>query len=74
MLTDKIAEIIYESDTQPVPWPDASAEDRRYYTRVADVIVDEMVLHLQDLPAGDIPFRAVADYLQAEADIDRLRR
>ena len=74
MLTNKIAEIMYESDTQPVPWSQASAEDRSYYTRVADIILDEVVLYLQEQPTGEIPFRAVGDYLQAEADIDRLRR
>jgi hypothetical protein len=74
MLTEKIAEILYTADVQPVEWEQALDDDKTYYRRVADVVLDAVVSHLQSQPAGEIPFRAVGDYLQAEADIGRLRR
>lgn len=71
-LAEKIAELLYTADAQPVEWTRASEEDTNYYTRVADVIVDEVIEHIRT--GVDIPTDAVCEYLQAEADIARLRR
>lgn len=74
-VTNEIAELLYTEDSVLVPWTKALPEDRAYYLRVADVIVDAVVQRLRskdnDFDGG---FSAAIEFLQAESDIDRLHR
>lgn len=71
-LTEKVAEVMYSADNSFVPWEHALADDRAFYQRVADVVVDTVIEHLRT--AVDIPTAAIEEFLQAETDIARLRR
>lgn len=75
MLVTEIAELLYTEDAPYIPWKKALDEDRVYYTKVAEVILDAVVEHLvikdQDFAGG---LRAAIDYLNTEAEIARLRR
>ena len=75
MLVNEIAELLYTEDAPFIPWDKALDEDRVYYTKVAEVILDAVVEHLvvkdQDFAGG---LRAAIDYLNTEAEIARLRR
>lgn len=70
-LIDSIAKTLYSADTQYSPWESALPEDRDYFTKVADVVADSVVDYIRGLR---IPSEAVADYLQVEFDIERLKR
>lgn len=70
-LINTIAEVLYTADTQPTDWDHALPEDRSYYTKVADVVVDTVTTYLQSLP---LPTDAVVQYIEASSDIARLRR
>lgn len=71
-LTEKIAEVLYSADAQPVRWAQAQEVDRRYYLAVSDVVVDTVVDHLRF--GMEIPTDAICEFLQTETDIHRLRR
>ena len=74
-LVPEIAELLYSEDSSYVPWDKAIPEDRIYYTKVAEVIVDAVVEHLvvkDEAFAGGL--RAAIDYLTTESEIARLRR
>lgn len=74
-LVTEIAELLYSEDSSYVPWEKAIPEDRVYYTKVAEVIVDAVVEHLvvkdEDFAGG---LRAAIEYLTTESEIARLRR
>jgi len=74
-LVNEIAELLYGEDGPLFPWARALPEDRIYYLRVAEVIIDAVVEHLvvkdEDFAGG---LRVAIDYLQTETDIARLRR
>lgn len=74
-LVTEIAELLYSEDSSYVPWDKAIPEDRVYYTKVAEVIVDAVVEHLvvkdEDFAGG---LRAAIEYLTTESEIARLRR
>lgn len=74
-LVTEIAELLYTEDSSYVPWDKAIPEDRIYYTKVAEVIVDAVVEHLvvkdEDFSGG---LRAAIEYLTTESEIARLRR
>jgi hypothetical protein len=74
-LVNEIAELLYSEEVTPVPWERALAEDRVYFHKLADVVVDAVVEHLiikdQDFAGG---LSAAIQYLQNDADMDRLRR
>lgn len=70
-LIDIIAEVLYTADSQPTDWDHALPEDRIYYTKVADVVVDTMTTYLRSLP---IPTDSVVQYIEASSDIARLHR
>lgn len=75
MLVTEIAEMLYTEDGPYIPWDKAIAEDRVYYTKVAEVILDAVIEHLvvkdEDFSGG---LRAAIEYLSAETEIARLRR
>ena len=75
MLVTEIAELLYSEDSSYVPWDKALAEDRVYYTKVAEVILDAVIEHLvikdEDFAGG---LRAAIEYLTTETEIARLRR
>jgi hypothetical protein len=74
-LVNEIAELIYSEEVTPLPWDRALPEDRAYFLRLADVLVDAVVEHLivkdQDFAGG---LSAAIQYLQNDSDMDRLRR
>jgi hypothetical protein len=74
-LVNEIADLLYSEDQPMVPWDKALPEDRVYYVKVAEVIVDAVIEHLiikdEDFSGG---LRAAVEYLRAETDIARLRR
>ena len=74
-LVEEIAELLYLSDIKAVPWSHAILEDRQYYARLADVVVDAVIDHLDavDVQYTGAMSTAVA-HLRAEADVARLRR
>ena len=74
-LVSEIAELLYSEDSPYVPWEKALPEDRIYYTKVAEVIVDAVIEHLvikDENFAGGL--RAAIEYLSDETEIARLRR
>lgn len=75
MLVSEIAELLYTEDAPYIPWDKALPEDRIYYTKVAEVILDAVVEHLvvkdEDFSGG---LRAAIEYLSTESEIARLRR
>lgn len=75
MIIAEIAELLYSEDSSYVPWDKAIAEDRIYYTKVAEVILDAVIEHLvvkdEDFSGG---LRAAIEYLTTESEIARLRR
>ena len=74
-LVNEIAELLYGEDSSFIPWDKALPEDRIYYTKVAEVIVDAVIEHLivkdEDFSGG---LRATIEYLSTESEIARLRR
>jgi hypothetical protein len=74
-LVTEIAELLYTEDSPYVPWKSALPEDRTYYVRVSEVIIDAVIEHLivkdEDFVGG---LRAAIEYLRTETDIARLRR
>lgn len=74
-LVNEIAELLYGEDSPALPWEKAIPDDRVYYVRVAEVIVDAVVEHLvvkdADFAGG---LRAAIEYLTSESEIARLRR
>lgn len=74
-LTSEIAELLYSEDSPFVPWDKAIEEDRIYYVRVAEVIMDAVIEHLviKDEAFGG-GFKAAIEYLRSETEIARLRR
>lgn len=74
-LVNEIADLLYSEDSPAIPWDKAIPEDRVYYLKVAEVILDAVIEHLvikdSDFGGG---FRAATEYLRAETDIARLRR
>lgn len=74
-LVNEIAELLYQEDSPFIPWDKALEEDRVYYVKVAEVIVDAVVEHLviKDESFGG-GLRAAVEYLRTETDIARLRR
>lgn len=74
-LVNEIAELLYGEDSSFIPWDKALPEDRVYYTKVAEVIVDAVIEHLivkdEDFSGG---LRAAIEYLSTESEIARLRR
>lgn len=75
-VVEEIAELLYESDGPGVfPWDKATGNERDYYLRVAEVIVDTVVSHL-DRKNEDFggALHAASEYLRTETEIARLRR
>lgn len=74
-LVNEIADLIYTADNPLVPWQNALPDDKAYYSRIADVVVDAVISHLKqrDDAFGD-GFGVAIEYLSAEADIARLKR
>lgn len=74
-LVNEIAELLYTEDSPYVPWDKAIEDDRTYYIRVAEVIVDAVIEHLiikdEDFAGG---MKAAIEYLRTETDIARLKR
>lgn len=74
-LVTEIAELLYGEDSPALPWDKAIPEDRVYYIRVAEVIVDAVIEHLvvkdESFSGG---LRAAIEYLSSESEIARLRR
>lgn len=74
-LVTEIAELLYTEDSPSLPWEKAIPDDRIYYIRVAEVIVDAVVEHLvikdHDYAGG---LTAAIEYLRSESEIARLRR
>jgi len=73
-LIEEIAELIYTSDEQAIPWNHAIIEDRRYYLQMADVVVDAVTSHLLSRE-GDIAdaLLPAINLLTAETDLFRLQ-
>lgn len=74
-LIEEIAELYYMADNPALSWDRALGEDRDYYLRISDVVLDAVVSHLQsrnDQFGG--AFTVSIEYLTAETDISRLRR
>lgn len=74
-LVNEIAELLYTEDTPYVPWDKAIPDDRTYYVRVAEVIIDAVIEHLI---VKDVEFsgglKAAVEYLRTDTDIARLKR
>lgn len=74
-LVNEIAELLYTEDSPHLPWDKAIPDDRLYYVRVSEVIVDAVIEHLvikdHDYAGG---LNAAIEYLRAESEIARLRR
>ena len=74
-LVEEIAELIYTEDAPYLPWDKAIEEDRVYYVKVAEVIIDAVVEHLvvkdEDFSGG---LKAAIEYLRTETEVARLRR
>lgn len=73
-LIEEIAELIYTSDEQAIPWNHAIMDDKRYYLQIADVVVDAVTSHLQsrDDTFGEALQPAIL-LLTTETDLYRLR-
>jgi hypothetical protein len=75
VLVTEIAELLYTEDSSYVPWGKALPEDRVYYTKVAEVILDAVIERLilkdEEFSGG---LRAAIEYLTTETEIARLRR
>ena len=73
-LVEELAQLLYVEDTVS-PWANAAYEERDYYYRLADVMVDAVTTHLENKDtafAGAL--RVSIDYLKSETEIARLRR
>lgn len=74
-LVTEIADLLYTEDSPAAPWDKAIPDDRIYYIRVAEVIIDAVVEHLvikdHDYAGG---LNAAIEYLRSESEIARLRR
>lgn len=74
-LVNEIADLIYTADNPLVPWQNALPDDKAYYSRIADVVVDAVISHLKQRDDAFGEGLSVAiEYLSAEADIARLKR
>lgn len=74
-VVNEIAELLYGEDSPLVPWDKALDEDRIYYLRVAEVIIDALIEHLiiKDQDYSGAMGTAIA-HLRAETELARLRR
>ena len=73
-LVEELAQLLYSEDTM-APWGNAAREERDYYYRLADVMVDAMTTHLENKDANfSGALRVSIDYLKSESDLARLRR
>lgn len=74
-LVEEMAELLYSADVPPWDWARASDEEREYYFKISEVLVDALTDYLE---AKDIEFvggfRATVDFLRSETEIARLRR
>lgn len=74
-LTNEICELMYMADNPMVPWANAIEEDKNYYFRIAEVMLDAVVTHLEsknDSFGGALA--PAAALLRTEAELARLRR
>ena len=73
-LIEEIAELIYTSDEQAIPWNHAIIEDKRYYLQIADVVVDAVTSHLiaRDAEMSEALLPAI-NLLTVETDLFRLQ-
>lgn len=74
-LINEMAELMYTADNPMVPWQNAVEEDKSYYLRISEVMLDAVVTHLEyknDSFGGALgPASAL---LRTEAELSRLRR
>ena len=74
-LINEICELMYMADNPMVPWANAIEEDKNYYFRIAEVMLDAVVTHLDaknDAFGGALA--PAAALLRTEAELARLRR
>ena len=73
-LSDEIAQVLYSEDSTS-PWSSSSSEERDYYYKVADVMIDVVVTHLEE-KKKDFPgaLEVVIDLLRSETELVRLHR
>lgn len=74
-LVNEIAELLYSEDSPYVPWEKSIEEDRTYYLRVSEVIIDAVIEHLvvKD-EAFEGGMRPAIEQLRTETEVARLRR
>lgn len=74
-LLNEVADLIYTADNPLVPWQNALPDDKAYYSRIADVVVDAVVSHLRERDDSfQGAFGVTIEYLTTETDVARLRR
>lgn len=74
-LVDEIAQILYMADAQPVTWAHALPEEKDHCFRLAEVIVDAVVNHLDvrdENFAGALHIASAL--LSTEAELARLQK
>jgi hypothetical protein len=72
-LTEELAELMYNSDIPVLPWARCVHEDRSFYLRMSDVMVDHILTHFEQRNQDNIFSSAIA-YLSTESDVARLHR
>lgn len=75
-IIDEVAELLYLSDSPALPWDKALPEDRTYYTRVSEMVIDTVADHLstQDRQSYHGGLSASVEYLRSHSDISKVRR
>lgn len=74
-LINELSELMYTADNPLIPWQNAIEEDKSYYFRLAEVMLDAVVTHLEhknDSFGGALG--AASALLRTEAEVARLRR
>ena len=73
-LMNEVAVLLYTADNPAYPWSGATQEERDYYLRVADVMIDAVIGHLEEKDESYRgAFRTAIDYLRTETELARLR-
>lgn len=73
-LIDTVASTMYEADAPVAPWFMALPEDRKFYTGVAEVVVDTIVDYLKSKDAEFGGLSAAIEYISLSTEAARLRR
>jgi hypothetical protein len=75
MLVETLAEVLYISDAPAIEWRSALDEDRIFYMKVAEVVVDTVVSYLNsEDEAFDGALRLASQLLSNDAELSRLNR